>query len=346
MTIGSLFSGIGGLELGLEACRLGPVIWQAESDPYARAVLAKHWPTVRRYEDVREIDAQSPPPDIICGGFPCQDISNAGKRAGIGGARSGLWSEFARIVRDLRPRVVFVENVAALVSRGLDVVLGDLAALGFDAEWGLFRASDVGAPNRRERVFVLAYTGRVGFEWIQSVAEPGCCDSAAPGGDDSVADAASERGRGLHARPRTEGNGAADADRSGEELADAIGEAGRPAPGFSVSSDGPAPFRDGAPQPGRRGSDVADTSGERGQARRTEPADRQQGRPGTVDGGHRFPPGPGVQWDGPQPAIRRGDDGVPRRVDRLRCLGNAVVPAQAALAWRTLTARLRTQEAA
>src|SRR5687767_200061 len=135
MRIGSLFSGIGGIELGLEMLGLGPVVWQAEKDPYAYNVLAHHWPNAIRFRDVRRIDANAPKVDIICGGFPCQDISVAGRGAGIGGKRSGLWSEFARIIRDLRPSVVFVENVAALRRRGLNRVLGDLAALGFDAQW-------------------------------------------------------------------------------------------------------------------------------------------------------------------------------------------------------------------
>lgn len=168
MTYGSLFSGIGGLDLALEAFGHVPV-WQAECDPYARKVLAKHWPTVRRYNDVKEIDDAAERPDIICGGFPCQDISPAGKRAGINGPRSGLWSEFARIIRVLRPRVVFVENSVALADRGLDRVLGDLAALGFDAQWGVLGACAVGRPHTRDRMFVLAYTnGLPGERWIRT----------------------------------------------------------------------------------------------------------------------------------------------------------------------------------
>jgi DNA (cytosine-5)-methyltransferase 1 len=150
-------------------CGLGDVIWQAESDPHARAVLARHWPSVRCYEDVREIDATSPRPDIICGGFPCQDVSNAGPRLGLRGERSGLWFEFARIIRDLRPSIVFVENVAALVDRGIDVVLGDLAAAGFDAEWGCFGACEAGRPHTRERLFILAYTNALsGSTWFRA----------------------------------------------------------------------------------------------------------------------------------------------------------------------------------
>ena len=95
--------------------------------------------------------------DVISGGFPCQDISCAGKGAGLAGARSGLWYEYVRLIREVEPRYVFVENVGALLVRGLDAVLGAFAELGFDAEWGTLRASDVGAPHRRERVFILAW---------------------------------------------------------------------------------------------------------------------------------------------------------------------------------------------
>lgn len=158
LTVGSLFSGIGGLELGLERAGMR-TIWQVEKDEYACRVLAKHWPTVLRVSDVRGAGAHNlPRPDIICGGFPCQDISSAGKRAGITGERSGLWKEFARIIRELRPRYVLVENVAPLRSRGLDVVLGDLAACGFDAEWDCIPAAAVGAHHRRDRLFLVAYT--------------------------------------------------------------------------------------------------------------------------------------------------------------------------------------------
>src|SRR5512146_2306862 len=115
LTIGSLFSGIGGLELGLERAGLGPVVWQVEKDAYCRAVLAKHWPDATRYEDVKDVGRGNlHNVDLICGGFPCQDVSCAGKRAGISGERSGLWTEFARITGELRPRYVIVENTAGL----------------------------------------------------------------------------------------------------------------------------------------------------------------------------------------------------------------------------------------
>jgi DNA (cytosine-5)-methyltransferase 1 len=157
LTIGSLFSGIGGLELGLERAGLGPVVWQVECDPFALQVLEKHWPDAERYQDVRSVCAELAPVSVICGGFPCQDISNAGKREGIEGKRSGLWSEFARIVGVVRPRFVVVENVSALLGRGMGVVLGDLAALGYDATWDCIPAQAIGAPHRRDRLFVVAW---------------------------------------------------------------------------------------------------------------------------------------------------------------------------------------------
>lgn len=158
LTFGSLFAGIGGFDLGFE--RAGLVCkWQVEIDEYCRRVLAKHWPDVPRWDDVRTF----PPPDgdwsvdVICGGFPCQDISNSGKRVGIFGERSSLWFEFARVVRAIRPRYVVVENVAALLNRGLDAVLGSLAEIGYDAEWDCLPAGAFGAPHLRERILLVAY---------------------------------------------------------------------------------------------------------------------------------------------------------------------------------------------
>lgn len=163
LTVGSLFSGIGGLELGLERAGM-KTVWQVESDPYARRVLAKHWPRARRYNDVRQIHGTGFGPaclehvDLICGGFPCQDISAAGKGAGIEkGKRSGLWREFARVIGEVRPSWILIENVPALRTRGLVTVLKDLAALGYDAEWSCLSASEMGAPHRRSRIFVFAY---------------------------------------------------------------------------------------------------------------------------------------------------------------------------------------------
>jgi DNA (cytosine-5)-methyltransferase 1 len=242
LTIGSLFSGIGGLELGLERAGLGPVIWQAESDPYARKVLAKHWPGVKVYEDVREIDERAERPDIICGGFPCQDISSAGAKVGIGGARSGLWAEYARIVRTLRPRYVVVENVSALLARGLGQVLGDLASSGYDAEWDCVPASAVGAPHQRDRVWIVGYPNR---------------------------------------------------DRESVGPVDA--EASRL----------PGVVADAALEPEREPADEAHAF-----------AGSRKARPVIGRGG----------WWAVEPQVGRVADGVPSRVDRLKGLGNAVVP--------------------
>jgi DNA (cytosine-5)-methyltransferase 1 len=160
MRVGSLFAGIGGFDLGLERAGMRTA-WQVEIEPWCRHILNKHWPDVPVYADIRDVKGyEVEPVDVLCGGFPCQDISNAGKRAGIKGARSSLWKEYARLVGELRPRYVIVENVAALRSRGLGVVLGDLAALGYDAEWDCVRAFDAGAPHLRNRLWLIAYPQR------------------------------------------------------------------------------------------------------------------------------------------------------------------------------------------
>lgn len=157
LTIGSLFSGIGGLELGLEWSGLGTVRWQVERDEFCRRILAKHWPDARRYDDVCTVGADLERVDLICGGFPCQDVSSAGKRIGLAGSRSGLWREFARIVGIVRPRWVVVENVASGATRWVDAVVRDLAWLGYASLPIPLSARDVGAPHKRERVFVVAY---------------------------------------------------------------------------------------------------------------------------------------------------------------------------------------------
>lgn len=161
MTVGSLFAGFGGNDLGLERAGF-KTVWQVEKDEYARRVLEKHWPGLRRPEDVREFPPEPASEwecDLICGGFPCQDISAANYRAeGISGERSGLWRDFARILGVLRPRYAIVENVPALTFRGLGTVLGDLAALGFDAEWQTIPANAFGAVHERARIFIVAYS--------------------------------------------------------------------------------------------------------------------------------------------------------------------------------------------
>lgn len=166
LTCGDLFAGIGGMSLGLQRAGF-TVRWQVECEPYCETILARHWPHVARRRDVRLAGAQNlEPVDLVAGGFPCQDISAAGKGVGLTGWRSGLWREFARIVSELHPRWVLVENVPALRRRGADTVLGDLEAAGY-AAWPLVvGARHVGAPHRRDRVWIVAQLVHAGCsEW-------------------------------------------------------------------------------------------------------------------------------------------------------------------------------------
>ena len=302
MTFGSLFAGIGGIDLGLE--RAGMTCkWQVEIDPWCRQVLAKHWPNVTQYEDVtrfcRRIYDCDPEDedgyvncprcdvdfaecgcigtdqlvdthgyvDLIAGGFPCQDVSNAGQKAGIKeGTRSGLWSEFHRIIRELRPRYVLVENVSGLLARGMGRVLGDLSTIGYDAEWEVLSAADVGAPHLRKRVFIVADAQGSGLQ----------------GGNQALA-CNSQTGRGRQ----------------------------------SQSARGIA----------RKQEDVADAQRERSQGRvyRRSDSGRENlegyaGCSGTAYGQQR------ENWWTTEPDVGRVAHGVPQRVDRLKGLGNAVVP--------------------
>jgi DNA (cytosine-5)-methyltransferase 1 len=157
-----LFSGIGGFSLGLERTGGFKTVAFCEIEPFPRKVLAKHWPGVPIYDDVRNLSAarlaaDGIAVDAICGGFPCQDISFAGNGAGLDGERSGLWFEYFRLIRELRPRISLIENVAALLSRGLDRVLCDLASIGYDAQWEVISASDLGAIHRRQRLWIQTY---------------------------------------------------------------------------------------------------------------------------------------------------------------------------------------------
>ena len=285
LTFGSLFAGIGGLDLGLE--RVGMECkWQVEIDDYATRVLAKHWPNVRRWRDITtfppdsngntireqpggcswESGSDSVQPrhdgsewdvDLICGGFPCQDISYAGKGAGLSGERSGLFYEAIRVVGLIRPRYVLLENVAALLSRGLDDVLGTLASIGFDAEWHCIPAAAIGAPHIRDRVFILATAVP---NSIRTEREPGTGGRRIWEGDPQLGDAESVRLR----------------------------------EGWQGGTAAPSEVRE------TTRFDMADTARE-------------------VEFG-------GSSWWEVEPDVGRMADGVPSWVDRLRGLGNAVVP--------------------
>ena len=272
MRVLDLFSGIGGFSLGLERAGMKTVAF-CEIEPFPRAVLRKHWPEVPIYEDVctltaERLAADGIAVDVICGGFPCQDISYAGKGAGLAGERSGLWREYARLIGEIRPRFVIVENVAALLSRGLGDVLADLAALGFDAEWHCIPASALGAHHRRDRIWIVAHALR-----------------------------------GREGAPEAEHQPALDAQWNA-----------------SASRTRRAPV---ASETGRNGY-VADTQRRGLQGRNVECAGPSAIVPpafGWYRGGREF----GETWR-VEPNVGRVAYGVPNGMDRLKGLGNAVVP--------------------
>jgi DNA (cytosine-5)-methyltransferase 1 len=300
MRVLDLFSGIGAFSLGLERAGMRTVAF-CEIDLYCRRVLAKHWPEVPCYDDVRSLTAgrlraDGISVDVICGGFPCQDISVAGKGAGIRGERSGLWSEFARLIGEIRPRYVLVENVAALLGRGLGDVLGDLAALGYDAEWHCIPASAVGAPHRRDRIWIVSHDAQRRWGDESAAINRGSDGSGRPQVEDrglcgNVADAEGDiRRASWDERPNA-------SDRCGTDVADA----------------------------GRAGLSIAKFEGwHRGllsQADIGAAAERCSG------------------W-AVEPDVGRVAHGVASRVDRLRGLGNSLVPQIPELIGRAILAQV------
>jgi len=157
-TVGSLFSGIGLLDYGLEQSGM-KTLWQVEYDDWCRERLAENFPHTEKYKDVREVGKHNlEPVKLICGGFPCQDLSVANTNGkGLNGERSGLWFEMFRVLCELRPKYALIENVPNLLNRGLDRILSDLASVGYDAEWQTLRASAFGLPQTRKRLFIVAY---------------------------------------------------------------------------------------------------------------------------------------------------------------------------------------------
>ncbi len=156
LTVGSLFSGIGGLDLGLERAGMN-VIWQSEINEYASRVLKKHWPEVPNHGDIKKINWRNiVRPDVICGGYPCQPFSTAGKQQGANDPRH-LWPWVRQAISKLRPRYAILENVRGHLSVGGVAVIGDLAAIGYNCEWRVISAASLGAPHRRERIVIVAY---------------------------------------------------------------------------------------------------------------------------------------------------------------------------------------------
>jgi len=292
--VGGLFSGIGGFELGFERAGFD-IAWMVEIDPFCRAVLAKHWPQVNLYEDVRTVGAeQLAAVDVLCGGFPCQDISVAGNGAGIDGARSGLWRELDRLIGELRPRYVVVENVSALLVRGMGRVLGDLAARGYDAEWDCLPASAFGAPHRRDRVWIVAYSHQ-----LQRARQPGAVvrgRQGRNGSSDGREDVAYANGRRCEV--------------------ERIKEHGRESSTLRDQPDGCRAGRSGA------GPTMVNANGKGRQY-----AGEGDAGPLVFREGQRIDPAiAGAGWWDAEPDVGRVAHGVPARVDRLRGLGNAIVP--------------------
>lgn len=368
MKIGSLFSGYGGLDMGVQAVLGGETAWFVEYDDAPSRILAHHWPEVPNYGDVTTTDwASVEPVDILTGGFPCQDVSLAGLRRGLkAGTRSGLWSEYARAIDILRPSLVVIENVRGLLSaeatgamepdpwsmgdgpdepalRALGAVLGDLAELGYDAEWLGLRAADAGAPHGRFRVFILAHPE--GQPWRfgdgDDVRVGGGADgrgSTPGGGAVEDPDIATSGERRLPAPGQEEGGRArADAGgRGGASATDPYGE------GFSSLGRFDTERRDvdgrgsedsvwGAYQPAIRRWEVAT-------GRCAPAATRPDGR----DGGHRLNP-EFVEWMMGLPAGHVTGVGLTREQE-LKALGNGVVPQQAALAVAVLTSHSASKD--
>lgn len=294
LTVGSGFAGIGGFDLGFERAGMR-TIWQSEIDPWCQRVLEKHWPGTQRFGDIRTVTADTAiAPDVFCAGFPCQPAS----LAGLGKAQEDerwLWPECARIVSELRPKYVVLENVPGLLGRGLGDVLGDLAALGYDAEWDCIRASDFGAPHKRERVWIVAYPNGAGLEGHRS----------------SVRDAAQVTD------PRGTGRGGHVANAHGE-LVSGLGRSGEVA-GKAGTGQGNSQERQ------RHGDALSD----RGEAlahpkifRREWAGQARDGR----DGSPYRRLGIDTQDWPAEPQVGRVVDGFPGRVAQIRGLGNALVP--------------------
>lgn len=311
----SLCAGIGGLDLGVALAVPARTVCFVEREAFAAAVLVARMEDgslapAPVWSDLRNFGAHAwrGGIDLVCAGYPCQPFSLAGKRRGVDDPRH-IWPHVARILEESGAPLAFFENVAGHVSLGLSDVLGDLAALGFDAEWTCLRASDVGAPHRRERLFILAH--RDGGRQLLDVQLDGNSPSATADRCTCGRHADRRDSEVVHAdvTRRTTTRGGHEIDAGGEPLA-----------------------RCGA---------MGDANGE-----------RLRLEPGRLDGSRRtcapFPPGPSdiegwrrwIEGGGPEPVIRRGTHGDAYRLDRLRSLGNAVVPQQAALAFRELAGRV------
>ena len=296
LTVGSLFSGIGGLDLGLERAGM-EVIWQSEIDPYGCRVLKKHWPEVVNHGNIKEINwGDVVRPDIICGGYPCQPFSTAGKRNGADDPRH-LWPWVREAISELRPKYAILENVRGHITLGLSEVLGELASIGYDAEWQIVSANSVGAPHLRERVIIIAYPIRE----LANTAGIGC----------------------LHRQPQV-----FTANRWLNALSVIKSSSPNVADTTQQYSNGQSDNTRDSSRP-ETVSQSRDSSGAQNVANTDSISGHQQHKRQVCQSNiHR------CSWWATEPDVGRVAHGVPSRVDRLRGLGNAVVPQVAELIGR------------
>jgi DNA (cytosine-5)-methyltransferase 1 len=317
-----LFAGAGGGILGGQL--LGHrCVCAVEREPYAQAVLVERqndgtFPPFPIWDDVCSFDGRPwrGIADVVCGGFPCQDISIAGNGAGLDGERSGLWSQMARIIGEIRPRYAYIENSPALVTRGLDRVLADLAAMGFDARWGVVSAADVGASHRRERIWIMGYANRINGKKSEreSIEKRNGYDCA------GLFVEPSGTGR-MENRKRKIDEANAEGERCGEAREFRYNESAQWTAGSST------PMAD---------SD-SDSDSDSVQRMVSEPQQSKHGRPsGLQRGTGKFPTWPADPADAPESGLGRVVDGMAHRSHRIKAIGNGQVSRVAAAAWSLL----------
>ena len=303
LTVGSLFSGIGGLDLGLERAGM-KVIWQSEIDPYACKVLKKHWPEVPNHGDIKQIDWRTVEPvDVICGGYPCQPFSTAGKRQGTDDPRH-LWPWVRTAISELRPKYAILENVRGHLSLGGTQVIGELAEIGYDAEWRVVSAAGVGAPHRRDRIIIVAYPSQLFCNGSDN-------NSRISMESKTISKLGNSRGEKAMANT----NGRRQQKRNKDE---------RSIPIVDQEGDGKSMANTNSEQLGKYG--VTEHVGSQNQI--------------WGYNGRRETSYDGWQWWETEPDVGRVADGIPNRVDRLRGLGNAVVPQVAEYIGRLITTSL------
>ena len=324
-----LFSGIGGFSLAARWLDGFETVAFVERDPYCQRVLRRHWPDVPIFDDVCTYHPEPGSADVVCGGFPCQDISTAGKQAGIKeGTRSGLFYELVRIVRLVGPQYVVLENVAAITSNGLDTVLGMLAEAGFDAEWACIPAADVGACHRRDRWWCVAYANDTRHQAPRGKQQPTGVEQHR-----GLADPASHSEGGR--RGAWQGQGAGQTGHKEQRAGDGAEGSDAAYPSHLLGNGRPA----GHARPDSSSSVPKSGDGGGADAPYSHYQRQQERQPAAIASGQRR-----IGWgDAPrrlnsdwrsylsEPVLCRGNDGLSGRVDRLRALGNAVVPQVAAI---------------